>query len=149
MLKLELNETLIHERPLDQAQNRVFGLYHDKGRTEARVRSVVLEGNWPKTPPLTSDALLATVGPVDEGTRRFRHAVLDEATLVLNAGEVLRRSASCHRHHGMRRSALGPAECESPDLPPPRQLHSESQYPSLGQSPAERDQGAPPSNLSP
>ena len=46
---LSLNGVLIFERSLESANNRQFGLYHDKHATSVRVRNVVLRGDWPKT----------------------------------------------------------------------------------------------------
>lgn len=54
-LQLKLNGIPIHEEPLVPTSDRTFGLYYDSGVTEARVRHVVLQGNWPKTLPPVSD----------------------------------------------------------------------------------------------
>jgi len=36
---------------LEPANRRLFGLFHDRGRTTARVRNVVLRGDWPASLP--------------------------------------------------------------------------------------------------
>ena len=51
-VKLELNGTPVYEGKLGPDNDRVFGLFHYKDQTEARVRQVVLRGDWPeKLPP--------------------------------------------------------------------------------------------------
>ena len=46
---IELNGVLIYERRLEAANDRRFGLYHDKGRTDVRIRAAVLRGDWPES----------------------------------------------------------------------------------------------------
>jgi hypothetical protein len=50
-VKLWLNGELIYERPIEPTNQRYFGLFHYTDRTEARVRNVVLTGDWPKQLP--------------------------------------------------------------------------------------------------
>ncbi len=46
---LDLNGVRLFEHPLEPGQSRRFGLYHDKNRTTAKVRKVVLTGRWPES----------------------------------------------------------------------------------------------------
>lgn len=45
---LELNGEQIYERAIGDLSNRHFGLYHDRARSGAQVRNVVLSGEWPE-----------------------------------------------------------------------------------------------------
>jgi hypothetical protein len=49
---LVLNGAVIFEHPIEPSNDRLFGLYHDKYATEARVRNIVLTGPWPETVPV-------------------------------------------------------------------------------------------------
>ena len=58
---LQLNGVPISSRELEPTNDRTFGLFYDCGQTEARVRNVVLQGNWPKTlPPVDEQELRGT-----------------------------------------------------------------------------------------
>jgi hypothetical protein len=63
---VKLNGVLIYERPLEATAGHAFGLFHYQDRTAARVRNVVLTGDWPQN---LSEAqrrnLLAPTDPVD------------------------------------------------------------------------------------
>lgn len=48
LLTLSLNETTIYARKLEENEERAFGFYRDRNRSEARIRSVVLRGDWPE-----------------------------------------------------------------------------------------------------
>jgi hypothetical protein len=55
---IHLNGQLIYERELEPLNQRTFGLFHYADATEARVRNVVLLGDWPKVlPPLKDQEL--------------------------------------------------------------------------------------------
>jgi hypothetical protein len=88
---LVLNGATVHEGPFDPTGGRRFGFYHDKDRTDARVRDVVLRGDWPESfadGPLTRPA---ERGGQDPGrpARRARHAEIGEALLSAQAGPLL------------------------------------------------------------
>ena len=59
MLTLELNDQLIYERKIDPTNQRHFGLFHDSGNGQVRVRNVVYRGDWPKLLPQIADQELA------------------------------------------------------------------------------------------
>ena len=46
-VSIALNDTEVYERPLEAANQRLFGLFHDKRRA-AKVRKAVLSGPWPE-----------------------------------------------------------------------------------------------------
>ncbi len=48
---LELNGQPIYERTLEPENRRAFGLFHFADATQARVRNVTYEGDWPRLLP--------------------------------------------------------------------------------------------------
>jgi tetratricopeptide (TPR) repeat protein len=50
-VKLILNDTLVYERAIEPTNQRLFGLFHYTDRTEARVRGLILTGDWPREVP--------------------------------------------------------------------------------------------------
>jgi hypothetical protein len=50
-VKVALNGTEVYERAIEPTNQRFFGLFHYTDRTEARVRSMTLAGDWPKALP--------------------------------------------------------------------------------------------------
>ena len=58
-VRVVLNGTAVYERIPGPSNRHTFGLFHDVGATEARVRNVVLRGEWPKTLPDVPDQELA------------------------------------------------------------------------------------------
>jgi hypothetical protein len=62
---LHLNGQRICETELDAANDRVFGLFHYADQTEAKVRNVVMRGNWPTTLPDTTSQELADLRPAE------------------------------------------------------------------------------------
>lgn len=64
---LHLNGELVYERNLDSLNQRTFGLFHYSDATEARVRNVVLRGDWPKVlPPVTEQELAGKTNDWDD-----------------------------------------------------------------------------------
>ena len=49
VIRLRLNETVIYESDIAVTNDRTFGLFHYCDQSDARVRNVVLKGDWPKT----------------------------------------------------------------------------------------------------
>jgi hypothetical protein len=47
-VRIKLNNVLVYERPLEATAGQAFGLFHYQDRTSARVRNVVLKGDWPE-----------------------------------------------------------------------------------------------------
>ena len=78
-VQVELNGTLVYERELEAENERTFGLFHYVDATEARVRNLVMRGEWPTTVPSLSDQQLAatTTDALDAERSRlkavFRH----------------------------------------------------------------------------
>jgi len=48
VVTISLNGVEVYQRPLEAANERFFGFYHDKDRTASQVRNVVLSGDWPQ-----------------------------------------------------------------------------------------------------
>jgi hypothetical protein len=80
---LALNGTKIYEAPLSPDNNRIFGLFHWLGETEARVRAVTYRGNWPKSLPAVKDQESAEVDPslLAVDTKRLPERVSHDFTL--------------------------------------------------------------------
>ncbi len=92
VMTLELNGQTILERRLEAGNNRQFGLFHDKDRTEVRVRNVVLKGRWPQTLSAEDQNSLVFNPSSESGSeaeRRARHAVIGEPLFCRQAGEIL------------------------------------------------------------
>ncbi|HEX7448888.1 MAG TPA: DUF1583 domain-containing protein, partial [Pirellulales bacterium] len=60
---LRLNDAEVYQRVLEPTNQRTFGLYHDAGQTEARVRNVRYRGAWPKSLPPLAEQELAGAEP--------------------------------------------------------------------------------------
>ena len=86
-VEIELNGVKVFERDLEPANDRVFSFYHDKGKVAAKVRGVVIKGDWP--------AIARGIGlghRRDEGTpesRRSRTLAIGEAAFARDAASVL------------------------------------------------------------
>ncbi len=96
-IALYLNGAAIHERELEPANSRQFGLFHDKQRTSVQVRNVELRGRWPEALTAVERADLAVLRPSAPNApadRRARHALIGEPFFSLQADEVLARAAS-------------------------------------------------------
>ena len=48
---LTLNDEVIYQRPVDFGGNHSFGFYRDRTQTAAKIRNVVMTGDWPETLP--------------------------------------------------------------------------------------------------
>jgi hypothetical protein len=61
VIRLRLNETVIYENDIAVTNDRTFGLFHYCDQSDARVRNVVLKGDWPKAvPPVAEQELRGT-----------------------------------------------------------------------------------------
>lgn len=61
VLRLRLNDLLIHESDVAATNDRCFGLFYYCDQSEARVRNIVLKGDWPKSvPPVAEQELRGT-----------------------------------------------------------------------------------------
>ncbi|MGH7200770.1 MAG: DUF1583 domain-containing protein, partial [Planctomycetaceae bacterium] len=92
--RLELNGSIIYERPLDEQNGRLFSLYHDKNRSAVMVRNPVLTGDWPER--LSGDQLAnltAHEHDAEPGIKRMRHRLMDEKQLSESAWSVYEQSA--------------------------------------------------------
>jgi hypothetical protein len=90
-LKIELNGTPVLEQKLEPTIERLFGFFHYRDKTAARVRNVVLTGNWPKElPKLDQLGFLAKANSPVEA--RVRRTLIGERAFGLGAGEVLKKA---------------------------------------------------------
>jgi hypothetical protein len=94
-LKLELNGQPVYRHAVDPGNSRRFGVYHDKKRTAAKVREVVLRGRWPSAFPdkLAGGTAAQPAGAAQsEADRRARHELVGEDFLTLDAAGVALRA---------------------------------------------------------
>ncbi len=75
-VRVELNDQLVYERPLEPAWGSRFGLYHDRTKTSSRVRNVVLSGDWPQWSPELADKLLERKAPLSPANVEAIQAIL-------------------------------------------------------------------------
>ncbi|MBC8351702.1 MAG: DUF1583 domain-containing protein [Planctomycetes bacterium] len=92
-LTLRLNDATIYTRKMELENDRTFGFYHDMNRSEARVRHVVMRGDWPERLTERELAHLTTASNPDrsDADRRLRGAIFDDRHVH---GSVL----AVHRH---------------------------------------------------
>ncbi|MBX6316022.1 MAG: DUF1583 domain-containing protein, partial [Isosphaeraceae bacterium] len=95
-IRLTLNDMLICERTLEPSNDRLFGLFHYKDRTAARVRNVVLTGPWPASlsPDLRANLAARRASESSAAERRARFALLGEKFFSLQAGDVLQQATA-------------------------------------------------------
>jgi tetratricopeptide (TPR) repeat protein len=86
---LELNGTVIYELPLADDDDRSFGLYHDKGKSNVRVRNIVLTGDWPKTVPAGVLRDMLVRGPAESMDGPTRRALVGESYFMQGARPTL------------------------------------------------------------
>jgi tetratricopeptide (TPR) repeat protein len=90
-VKIELNGAAVCERKLAANDGRAFGLFHYKNRTAARVRNVVLTGDWPdKLSEQEMADSFASAGPVTDGA--VRRALIGDPFFLRGASDVLRQA---------------------------------------------------------
>jgi hypothetical protein len=87
LVKIDLNGSRIYEYPLEPANQRIFGFYHDKMKTMAKIREVILRGNWPTSLP--GDLLARRIQEEPIADRRARGAMIDEKFTAEAAGSIL------------------------------------------------------------
>ena len=103
-VRLELNGELIYEHAIDAGTSPQFGFYHDRARTSAKVRNVVLTGNWPDAMPaalLANPWMRAEPEPRD-GEVQTNEALLGDPIFALSVRDASRKA-----------DALPPAERSS------------------------------------
>ena len=98
-LGLTLNDLEIYQRKMEVQPSWRFSFYHDRSRSAAQVRNVVLRGNWPERLTEQDRANLAAprektkVGP-DTATRRWLGQIFDDRHVSDSALVVHRRAAT-------------------------------------------------------
>ena len=94
-LTLSMNDETIYTRRMEPSLDRTFGFYHDKSRSAARVRKVVLRGDWPER--LTNEQrgnLAATANPDRTTTDRQLLAAIFDDRHVHGSVFAVRRQAA-------------------------------------------------------
>jgi tetratricopeptide (TPR) repeat protein len=77
-----LNDAKVFERSIEPENQRLFGFYHDKNRTEAQARNVVLTGPWPEslTPAQTAKLAVRSSANSSPAELQARHALFAAAS---------------------------------------------------------------------
>ncbi len=77
-----LNDTLVYLRPVEPSWGTRFGFYHDRAGTTARIRNIVLSGNWPAWSPKLNNQLLELVEPQQTADTEVVRAILTPRLLT-------------------------------------------------------------------
>jgi hypothetical protein len=95
--ELSLNGDVIYQRADDVGSLVApsFGLFRDSSRTGARVRNVVMSGDWPETLPedFLADPAVTTGDELSPGVRQAFNEIAGEEFLSTNVKSVRRRAA--------------------------------------------------------
>ncbi len=92
-VEVELNGVKVCERDVEPGNDRTFSLYRDKDRTAARVRDVVLRGDWPlELPPSALANPAEVLADASAADRRARRALIGDRALGLDAPRVVREA---------------------------------------------------------
>jgi len=90
IVQLDLNGVRIYEYPLEAANQRIFGFYHDPSKTTAKIRDVVLRGHWPDAVP--SKIFERREANPTQADRRARNAMIEERFQQLASTAILAES---------------------------------------------------------
>ena len=63
-VQVELNGELVYSRSVEPTMGARFGLYHRRSRSAARVRNIVLSGDWPEWSPELGTNLFEPTSPL-------------------------------------------------------------------------------------
>ena len=102
VVSLELNGQQIYERTLEPGNRRIFGLFNYADQSEARVRRVVMRGDWPKTIAPAAKQELTTQQLTSLDTQRSNAARFDDSPILDRwpTEGILLRSAGDRRVSG-------------------------------------------------
>ncbi len=91
VLSIELNGTLVFEWKLSSELERTFGLLHYQDKSAARVKNVVLTGNWPEKLASLDEAGFAGAGGTTPADVRLRRRLIGERGFGDNEDEILKQ----------------------------------------------------------
>lgn len=96
-LSLTLNDTQIYSRKIEPEDDQTFGFYHDASRSAARVRDVVMRGDWPEqlTPDQLNNLAASSAPDRSKTDRRVLGAIFDDRHIFGSVLDV------CHRAQAM------------------------------------------------
>lgn len=92
---VSLNDAVIYERPVDFGGDHTFGFYRDRTQSAARVRNVVMTGDWPDSLPedfLENPTALAGE-PLQTGDRHARNDLSGAEFIAENVRATCRQAA--------------------------------------------------------
>ena len=79
---LELNGALVYERAVESDSGSRFGFYHDLSKSLARIRNVVLSGDWPEWSPELAERLLERKAPISRPDEEAIRSILQPRLLA-------------------------------------------------------------------
>ena len=88
---IELNGAVVYEAKLSQLDERKFGFFHYRDKSDVRIRNVVLAGNWPKNPASAENLSLAAK-PSTPAEVKVRRSVMSESLFASEASLLLDRA---------------------------------------------------------
>lgn len=91
-VQISLNDVPIYERPIDSSQIGRFSLTHDRKRSTARARNVVLRGDWPETFDLSSSLLAAREDQQAKANAQVIGAIFNDRHVPDSAIDMHRRA---------------------------------------------------------
>lgn len=84
-LTVSLNDAMIYERPIDLDGDLMFGFYLDRTKSAARVRKVVMTGDWPETLP---DEFIDNPAIAEAGNQETGSASVIWKSLIVRAENI-------------------------------------------------------------
>lgn len=125
VLRLRLNDVLIHESEIAATNDRSFGLFYYCDQTEARVRNIVLKGDWPKSVPSLAEQELR--GTETDKLDRERDALAECIEFDFSkTTEFERKTAFADYVEGQSSNALFPGGWQMSGAAAGRGGHSDS-----------------------
>ena len=90
-VRIELNGAVVYETKVEPENDRRFGLFHYRDRSDVRVRNVVLSGNWAQASATQGNMNLAAKSGAPAEVK-VRRGLLGEALFVAEAGAMIERT---------------------------------------------------------
>ena len=90
-VRIELNGTVVYQSKVESENDRRFGFFHYRDRTDARVRNVVLLGNWDQTLATQENMTLAAKAGTPAEVK-VRRGYLGEPLFAAEAGALIERA---------------------------------------------------------
>ncbi len=90
-VRINVNGVTVYEMKLETTSERLFGFFHYRERTAARVRNVILTGTWSAVLGVPAEGWLATK-PSTPAEAKARRAILGETYYATEAGDLVEKA---------------------------------------------------------